>query len=101
MDIVGGVTLGIALVGAVLGILNTWRNLDRDRPKLRVRPFHVIPVGGYGEMHSDINFGIEVVNLSSFPLTVSEVGFRHKGLTSRSAAIQPLTLDGKPMPRRL
>lgn len=101
MDIISGMTLGIALVGAVLGVLNTWRNFDRDRPKLRVTPVHAIPVGGYGGVHPAIGFGIEVINLSPFPVTVREVGFLHSGLSDRAVVVQPVTTDNKGTPRRL
>jgi hypothetical protein len=30
------VTLPLTVLGAVLGVLNTWRAMDRDRVKLRV-----------------------------------------------------------------
>lgn len=101
MDLLGGMTLGIALVGAVLGILNTWRNFDRDRPKLRVTPMHAIPVGGYERAYSGIGFGIEVINLSPFPITVREVGFMHRGLSDRAVVVEPVTVDNKGTPRRL
>jgi len=38
MDWFGGATLGIALLGAFLGEMNTWREMNRDRAKMRVRP---------------------------------------------------------------
>lgn len=101
MEFMGTVTFGIALLGAVLGIINTWRNIDRDRVKLLVKPAHAIPVGAMEHMHSNIEFSIEVVNLSVFPIIVSEVGFLHKGLTSRAAAMQPITIDGPTTPRKL
>ena len=101
MEILTIVTFGIALLGAVLGIINTWRSIDRDRVKLLVTPNQAIPVGGLEQMHPNISFCIEVINQSLFPLTVSEVGFLHKGLTSRAVVIQPLTPDGSSIPRKL
>lgn len=101
MEFMGAVTFGIALLGAVLGVINTWRNIDRDRVKLVVKPAHAIPVGAMEHTHPHIEFSIEVVNLSVFPITVSEVGFLHRGMHSRAAVMQPVTLDGPTTPRKL
>ena len=95
------ITFGIALLGAVLGIINTWRGIDRDRPKMAVTPKHAIPVGGAEFMHPSAQFCIDVINLSAFPITVSEIGFLHKGTNERAVVIQPIILDQKPFPRRL
>ena len=64
-----GLTLALALTGTFLGVVNTWVNANRDRVKLRVRPVHVID-GSNRSM-----FGIEVTNLSSFKVSVDDVGF--------------------------
>jgi len=101
MEIMGIVTFGIALLGAVLGIINTWRNINRDRVRLRVTPKQAIPFGAAELTHPNINFCIDVINLSFFPLTISEVGVLHKGLDSRGAVFQPITLDGTSIPRKL
>ncbi len=93
------ITLGAALLGAGLGIMNTWAAISARRVHLRVRPAFATSADGQ-EM-----FSIEVVNLSNFPLTVSEIGFSlnwrdvDKGL--RAAVPQPVVIDGKPWPRRL
>src|SRR3546814_11210717 len=63
-------TLGIAALGAFLGVMNTWQAINRDRVRLRVRPLSVMAIAT-----GDQGYGIEVVNLSSFPVTVEEVGF--------------------------
>lgn len=68
-----GITLGIALLGAVLGVINTWKALSRDRVCLRVTPGNYANWGG-GEIIDGIS--IEVVNLSMVPITVTQVGFR-------------------------
>jgi hypothetical protein len=95
-----GATLGIAVAGAVLGIVNTCHQLGRDRPKLRV-----VPLWGMFTIGPDLSstrLAIEVVNLSAFPLTVQDVGFlRGKFKGKRIALIVPIILDGKPWPRRL
>jgi hypothetical protein len=74
--IVEGVTLSIAVLGAVLGVINTWRAIDSSRVKLKVLPRHAIPVGG---APSHIGFCIAVTNLSAFPVTVNEVGVLYRG----------------------
>lgn len=63
-------TLGLALLGAVLGVVNLWRAISRDRIKLRVVP------KWYGSLATDdTGICIEVVNLGRFPVTIHKVGF--------------------------
>lgn len=98
MSLIQGVTLAIAVLGAVLGVINTWHALDRTRVKLRVRPKHAIPVGGFDPR---LTFCIEVTNLSAFAVTVEETGVLYKGSDSRGAYTQPILIDGGSWPRRL
>jgi hypothetical protein len=98
MSITEAVTLSIAVLGAILGLLNTWQNFDKARVKLIVRPKHAIP---YGAADPRITFCIEVTNLSSFPVTVSEVGVLYHRTSSRGAIIRPILADGGSWPRRL
>ncbi|MBW8851343.1 MAG: hypothetical protein JF600_11225 [Xanthomonadales bacterium] len=65
------ITLAVAAVGAVLGIINTWHTIDKNQVKLKVVPKHAIP---YGAMDHRLRMCIEVTNLSSFPITIEEVG---------------------------
>ena len=92
-------TLAIAVLGAVLGVVNTIYALDRDRVKLRIVSKIATPVGpmGLGPDH----VCSEVVNLSTFPLTINEVGFKLSGTTRRLAITDPILVDGGPWPRRL
>lgn len=60
-------TLGIATVGAVLGIANTWRQIAAERVRLRVR----MRVTVFKFDRPDI----EVANLSAFPVTVVRAGW--------------------------
>lgn len=76
------ITLAIAFVGAVLGIINTWHAIDKSRVKLKVRPAHAIP---YGSASSRIEFAIEVTNLSAFPVTIRDVGVFVMGRKHRIA----------------
>lgn len=93
------ITLGIALLGAVLGLMNTWQAISAGRVKLRVKPAFAI-----GYPHGESMFSIEVVNLSSFPVTISEVGLTLGGNSlgqQRAAVTQPIMIDGGQWPRRL
>ena len=98
MSTVEAVTFAIAVLGAVLGLVNTWHNLDKTRVKLVVRPKHAIP---FGNIDPRLTFCIEVTNLSSFAVTVSDVGVSYYGTKNRGSIIQPVLLDGGKWPRRL
>ena len=93
-------TFGIAVVGAALGVFNTWRSWSRDQPKLRVRCIRGFTVGHAPSFPSNM-FGIEVTNLSTFPLVISEVGFGLRGTTDRMLIPHPYLLDSGPWPRTL
>ena len=92
------VTLAVAAVGAVLGIINTWHTLDKNRVKLKVVPKHAIPYGG---IDPRLTMCIEVTNLSSFPLTIEEVGVFFHHTDKRAAVFNPVLADNGPWPRRL
>jgi hypothetical protein len=92
MDII---TLGIAVAGLVLGVLNTWQDLSRDRVKIVVRPNRVYPAGPHAQLRRDIKFAIEVVNKSSFPITVSEIGFLFRERKEKLCVIDSLISNGK------
>lgn len=98
MTTIQGITLSIAVLGSVLGIINTWYALDRSRVKLKVLPAHAIPVGG---VDPRLTFCVEVTNLSAFAVTVYDVGVLYQGTDKRGSLFQPLTIDGGTWPRRL
>jgi hypothetical protein len=98
MSVVEAITLAIALLGAVLGLVNTWHAIDKKRVKIRVRPKHVVPLGNADPR---IRFCIEITNLSEFAITVDEAGVFLKGTDERAAYTKPILIDGKPWPRRL
>ena len=93
------ITFGIALLGAGLGILNYWNAISQRRVRLRVRPTYALAVPAGETM-----FSIEVVNLSNFAVTITEVGFTLDGRTAkktRAGIPKPIIMDGQPWPRRL
>lgn len=76
-------------LGAVLGIINTWHKISCNTVKLKVIPKLAFMLGGAGTVTVDKNIDkiphpiaerpsrlcIEIINLSSFPVTISDVGF--------------------------
>ena len=99
MDWQGAIVFGIAILGAVLGVLNTWQAMRRDRLRLRVRPLNTVLLDAEG-----MGFAIEVTNLSMFAVTIEEIGFSlgspaPKG--TRGIIPFPRATDGGPWPRRL
>ncbi len=93
------VTFGLALLGAVLGVLNTWRTLNRDRVKLRVRFTYGFAINA--PHLPDRSYGVEVTNLSIFPLTVTDVGLYLHGTTDRLAFLRHFTTENDRLPRKL
>lgn len=94
------VTISAASVGAILGIMNTWNAMNQKRVRLKVVPSFAFTTPGMAEM-----FAIEVINLSSFPVTVHEIGFtldsNRANRGPRAAIPIPFFPDQKPWPRRL
>lgn len=92
-EILPSVTLAIAVVGATLGVINTWNTLERQRVKLLVRPAYGI------QAHSELLVLVEVINLSSFAVTINEIGF---SMSDSRKAISPEKLtSGEYLPVRL
>jgi hypothetical protein len=92
------VTLAIAAVGAVLGVINTWRAIDQSRVKLKVVPVHAMPYGGAPQ---NIRFCIQVTNLSQFAITLDDAGVFFHGTKRRGSVVTPVFADQGPWPRRL
>jgi hypothetical protein len=67
------VTISIALVGAVLGVMNTWNAMDQRRVRLRVYPKVAVPMIN-GEFGATMGC-IEVINLSAFPVSITTRAF--------------------------
>ncbi len=98
MTVVGGITLGIAILGAALGVINTWRSVDASRVKLKVTPGHAISVGAPAPL---LEFYIAVTNLSTFPVTIEEVGVFYRGTQKRDVFPAQVFNDDGGWPRRL
>ena len=65
-------TLGIAALGASLGIINTCWSLNQSRIKLKVVPAPEVPP--YARIDGPLWLSIQITNLSTFPLTIDRVG---------------------------
>ena len=89
-----GITLAVALVGAVLGVMNTWRNMNQDRLRLVVKPTQAYFDNGSHQLC------IDVMNLSTFPVTLTHYGFFMHG-TSRHMQFIPDFPRGESLPIRL
>jgi hypothetical protein len=98
ITIFGAITLAIALLGAILGIINTFLSVDRTRVKIRVTPKMSIPVGPADNRK---RLAIEILNLSAFPVTISQVGILFRGTKDRGDIVEPIISDGGSFPRRL
>ena len=85
MELKDILTTTMAAVGAVLGIFNAWRAWSSDRIRVRVSISNVIAFPG-GERA----IGIEVVNLSSFPLTITNLGFERLDSSSHLQITSPI-----------
>lgn len=96
MTLIQGITLGIAILGAFLGIINTWHAIDTRRVKLKV-----VPKLAELQPSNKKSICVEVINLGGFPVTISDVGFFLRGSQSRIAIISPITFDDGGFPRRL
>jgi hypothetical protein len=97
MDLVQAITLIVAVTGAVLGIVNTIDRLNRNRVRLKVVPAHAIPIGGWEDKGP--MFCIDVINFSSFPVTISAIGFAYSRM--KAPILDPLMPDGESLPKRL
>lgn len=92
------VTSCVAVVGAILGLINTWHNLSKDDLRLKIVPANCL-LFRMG-VKNEWTLSIDVINLSSFPVTVEEVGLR---LRSGDKLVIPATptTNGKGLPQRL
>ena len=105
-DIKEFLTIGCAVLGASLGVINTVTGLSQRRLRLKVIPKTVVRNGRdifstNLKVLEDSYPAIEVINLSAFPVTISEAGFTLKGSANRVVCDPSPVIDNKPWPRRL
>lgn len=92
--VLGFVTLAIAVLGAVLGVLNTYMQWRVQRARVRVQPL-VARING-----NSLRFCIEITNLSAFPLTLTSVSLV-RGRGEPMFGFHPEFLTGQRLPIRL
>ena len=107
MTLIQAITLTIAVLGAVLGVINTFVALDRNRVKLRVIPMaatfnksllvSTIIKNGACKTH----ILIEVQNLSAFAVTIREVGLLYHKNKKRGKWVRSTVCTGGDLPHRL
>ena len=90
------VTFGLALLGAVLGVVNVWRAISRDRVRMKVVP-------QWYAHTSDFEPGIciEVINMGFAPITVAKVGFLVSTPDEMISYPDTVLLSGERFPHRL
>ena len=109
IELIQAITISVALVGAILGILNTWNSIKKERVRLKVYPSNAYKfyqtIGG--EVKYEEGISIDIINLSYFPVTIAELGFANFYIFSnklRGAKSLPLNFEnpgGASLPYRL
>lgn len=91
-DISSAVVGGVSALLSALALGNT---VNRQHVKLQVTP-----VLGVAVPQGHPCVCVDVVNLSAFPVTITEIGFHRRDGKRYSILDQPLT-NGMPLPQRL
>jgi hypothetical protein len=86
--------LAFGFLGAVLGIINTWRAFSRDRIRVKVVPVWIF------SQHATEGMGIEITNLSYMPVTITHVGFTVRGSDWHMPVLDGLFGGGR-LPQRM
>jgi hypothetical protein len=95
-SVLAGITLGIALLGATLGVLNTWHSFYRDRLRVTVSPRKAFSKG------REPRICFEIINRGYLPVTISGIGLRLRKPRHREFfAFIAKTIDGETLPQRL
>ncbi len=98
MTVMDAVTLSVALLGATLGLINTYVILAERRVRLRVVPMGLLP-----QDQDTPSLGVEVVNLSSFPVVIASCRFQSGRFWVKDFYYQKgiRTIDGEEFPVRI
>ena len=83
-------TVTVAVIGAVLGIINTIYAIFKDKVKLRVIPEWAKSITHDEPFHIEING----MNVGFIPVTVQEVGF-YTSINKKLTSITPISPDTK------
>jgi hypothetical protein len=109
------VTSLAAFVGMSLGIYNFWKERGKEKVKLRVIPKSVQQKGfnslgntvflnsenEFKDNNPQDFFAIEVVNISRFTVTITEVGFLVSGTKQRISCSSPILDTQEKFPKKL
>lgn len=89
------VSVGLGAIATLVGVLTLGNTLNRQKVKLKVTP-----APGWTVPDRQPCVTVEVVNLSSFPVTIDEIGIYRTDGKRYSSLDRPMT-NGKPLPQRL
>ncbi len=91
-DISTRCAFALGLLGSVLGIMATWRQMAADRVRLRVDALIALQDG-------ETRLAVRVVNLSAFAVTIQTIGFA--GRRGHRFHFHADALGGETLPHRL
>ncbi|MEW9623199.1 hypothetical protein [Rhodanobacter geophilus] len=95
MDLIQGVTLGIAVIGATLGVFNAYWMVRKDVVRLRVLSRVMFISTG------QVTVCIEVINTGYIPVTITEVGYTSSRFAKQKSVITNDFLRQTQLPCRL
>ncbi len=94
------VSFGLALLGSILGLIQTVLQFTKTRVRMRVRcyPLAELKPGNVIKEYACV----EVANLSAFPITIKSISFEHRMKQSGCMSVLGgACLDGKRLPLRV
>ena len=115
MNTIDTLTFIIAFLGVVLGIFNTWYLFKSPRFRLKVVPKLCFDIQGGRYLAVDWDeqvqqlraagapsrWGVEVININAFAVTIDEIGFSDNTDNGTMAMVNPEISRGKRWPVRL
>jgi hypothetical protein len=90
---IAGLVFGV--LGAVLGLINTWRAFDHDRVRLLVVP------RGFVTSTGETGTCFDITNLSYLAVTLSQVGIELTDPPNHFFAFAPRFMDATRLPHRM